>query len=122
MSAYNSLIATYANHKLAKATVKKLQDAGFDTSKLSIVARGEDKSLAGAEVVSSLSDLGSEQFSCIPRENIPDYENELKVDRMLLVTHGTPDEIAQARHIIDSTHPEGWDGNVGCAVFYGCMD
>jgi len=122
MSAYNSLIATYANHKLAKATVLKLQDAGFDRSKLSIVARDEDKLLAGAEVVTSLNELGSEQFSCIPRENIPDYEDELKADRMLLVAHGTPDEITQARRIIDSTHPEGWNGNVGCAVFYGCMD
>jgi hypothetical protein len=72
--------------------------------------------------VSDLSDLGSEQLSCIPREYIPNYEAELKVDRLLLVAHGTPEEISQARNVINSTHPDGWDGNVGCAVYYGCMD
>ena len=122
MSANLSLVASYANHSLARATVMKLQNAGFDTRKLFIVARDEDKSLAGATVVSSLSDLGSEQFSCIPRENIPDYEDELKADRMLLVAHGTPDEITQAKKIIDSNHPDGWDGNVGCSIYYGCID
>jgi len=122
MSENISLVATYANHNLAKATVRKLQSAGFDMSKLFIVAKDEDKSLAGAAVVSGLSDLGTEQFSCIPRENIPDYEAELKIDRLLLVAHGTPDEIAQARSVIDSTHPNGWDGNVGCAIYNGCID
>lgn len=122
MSENISLVATYANHGLAKATVRKLQSDGFDMSKLFIVAKDEDKSLAGAAVVSALSELGSDQFSCIPRENIPDYEAELKTDRLLLVAHGTPDEIAKARSVIDLTHPDGWDGNVGCAVFYGCID
>lgn len=122
MSANLSLVASYANHGLARATVMKLQNAGFDTRKLFIVARDEDEPLAGAAAIRDLNSLGSEQISCIPGEDIPDYEAELRVDRVLLVTHGTPEEIAQARSIIDSTHPEGWNGNVGCAVYYGCRD
>lgn len=122
MSANLSLVASYANHSLARATVMKLQNAGFDTRKLFIVAKDEDKSLAGAALIRDLNDLGSEQISCIPREHLPNYEAELKVDRVLLVTHGSPEEIALARSIIDSTHPEGWNGNVGCAIYYGCMD
>ena len=122
MSVNNSLVATYANHKQAKATLGKLQNAGFDMSKLFVVANDEDPSLAGAAVVGSLKDLGPEQFSCIPRENIPNYEAELGVDRLLLLAHGTPEEIDQAKRIIDSNHPDGWDGNVGCSIYYGCID
>lgn len=122
MSENISLVATYANHGLAKATLRKLQNDGFDMSKLFVVAKDEDPSLEGAGVVSALSELGSEQFSCIPGEYLPNYKAELDVDRWLLVAHGTPDEIAQARSVIDAAHPDGWDGNVGCAIYYGCMD
>lgn len=122
MSNHNSLVSTYANHSLAMDAVKRLQGSGFDMSKLFIVTRDEDMKSAGATVVSDLNDLGFDQLSCIPRESIPDYEAELKVDRLLLVTHGTPEEIVQARNIIDSDHPDGWDGNVGCAIYYGCVD
>ncbi len=122
MSTNNSLIATYANHGVAKDTIRKLEHAGYDMNKLFVVARDKDPSLAGVAVVGALSDLGAEQFSCIPSEYLPNYEAELKVDRVLLVAHGTPEEIDRARGVIDSTHPEGWNGNVGAAVFYGCVD
>lgn len=122
MSMNNSLVATYANHTLAKATVAKLHHAGFDMSKLSIVSKDENGRLEGAAVLRSMSELGAMQFSCISSERIPDYEAELKVDRLLLVAHGSPEEIEQAKRVIDSTHPDGWDGNVGCTVYYGCMD
>lgn len=122
MSTNISLIATYANHGLAKDTVRKLEHAGFDMNKLFAVSRDKDPSLSGVAVVRSLNDLGSEQFSCIPIEYLPNYEGELEVDRVLLVAHGTPEEIDLARRVVDSTHPEGWNGNVGAAVYYGCAD
>lgn len=122
MSENNSLVATYANHSLAKATVKKLQKAGLNMSKLSIVGKDKNKILKKVTVVDGLNELGAEQYSCISRETIPDYEAELKADRLLLFFHGTADEIAQAKSIIDTTHPEGWNGNIGCAVYYGCLD
>ena len=122
MSENNSLVATYANHSLAKATIKKLQQAGLDMNKLSIVGKDEDKILEKITVVGGLNELGVEQYSCVSRDTIPDYEAELRADRLLLFFHGTADEISQAKSIIDTTHPNGWDGNVGCAVFYGCLD
>ena len=122
MSENNSLVATYANHSLAKATVKKLHKAGLDMSKLSIVGKDENKILKKITVVGGLNELGAEQYSCVSRETIPDYEAELKADRLLLFFHGTADEISQAKSIIDTTHPEGWNGNVGCSVYYGCLD
>lgn len=122
MSENNSLVATYADHSLAKATVKKLHKAGLDMSKIYIVGKDEDKILEGVAVVDGLYALGTEQYSCISRETIPDYEAELKADRLLLFFHGTADEASRAKSIIDTTHPEGWNGNVGCAVYYGCLD
>lgn len=125
MSVNNSLVATYANHRLAEATVRKLQTAGFDLNKLSIVSK-DPHDLAGefdgAAVVSELEALDEMQYSCIPMESVHDYEAELQVDRMLLVAHGTPDEIALAKSIVDTTHPEDWGGRVGCTIYYGCFD
>lgn len=125
MSDNISLVATYANHGLAKNTARKLHMAGFDMSKLSIVGNGRKgaaEELEGAAVLDRLDALNDAQYACIPRERVHDYEAELKADRLLLVAHGTADEIAQAKSIIDATHPEGWNGNVGCAIYYGCVD
>lgn len=122
MSENNSLVATYADHSLAKATVKKLHKAGLDMSKLSIVGKNEDQLLKTVTVVKGLNELGEDQYSCISRETIPDYEAELKAGRLLLFFHGMAEEISRAKSIIDATHPEGWNGNVGCSVYYGCID
>ena len=124
MSGHNSLIATYANHHVAETALKKLHNAGFDMHKLSIVEKNQPSvtEMEGATVLGNLSALDTTQYTCIPRERLPDYEAELNVDRMLIVAHGTPDEIDLAKHIIDSVHPESLDGKVSCTVYYGCMD
>ena len=125
MSENISLVATYANHSLAKTTASKLKIAGFDVRKLSIVSNDINDAaggLEGATVLDSLDALDEAQYACIPRDRVHDYEAELKADRFLLVAHGTVDEISQAKSIIDATHPEGWDGNVDCTVYYGCID
>jgi hypothetical protein len=125
MSEHNSLVASFANHHLAKTTVEKLHKAGFDMRKLSIVGKNRfdiAEKWGGAVVIDGLSVLDEEQYSCIPRESVLDYEAELEVDRLLLVAHGTPDEIDKVKVVIDTAHPDGWDGNVGCTVYYGCTD
>ena len=122
MSENNSLVATYADHDLAKATIEKLQKTGLEMSKLSIVGKDENKMLGGVTVVDGLHGLDAKQYSCISRETIPDYEAELKAGRLLLFFHGAANEVSRAKIVIDATHPEGWNGNVGCAVYYGCLD
>ena len=122
MSGKNSLVATFANHSLAKATIKELQKTGFDMNNLAVVEEGKNGYWDGVTVVDSLKMLGEEQYSCISRETIPDYEAELKAGRLLLFFHGAADEIARAKSIIDTAHPESWDGKVGCSVYYGCLD
>lgn len=125
MSAHNSLVATFANPDLAEATVLKLQKSGVDMSKLSIVGRKQP--IMAGELretlrVGGLKSLSAEQANCIPLDNLEVYEAELGANRVLLVTHGTPDEVALTRRIIESVHPESWDGKVGCSIYYGCDD
>lgn len=114
MSANNSLVATYVNHRIGSSALEKLRQAGFDQNHLAIISNDSD--------LHDLSALDAAQYACIPRERIHDYEAELNSDRMLIVAHGSSEEIERARQIIGENHPEGWDGKVTCAVYYGCSD
>lgn len=123
MSQHISLVSSYADHHLAEAALKKLQDAGFDMREFTLVshhANGDETAVT--PVVDTLAALETRKYACIPRESIQKYEEELNADRMLLVAHCSEEEIAEARNIIDADHPDGWNGNVGCAVYYGCDD
>ncbi len=121
MSNKISIVATFADHDLAEVMVKKLQLAGFDGEKLSIV--GDRAAGAGnVPMLGGLDELDAEAYACIPGDDVLDYEDELRSNRLLLVVHGTADEIAQAKSIIDTAEPAGWNGKVGAAVYYGCAD
>jgi hypothetical protein len=59
--------------------------------------------LEGAVVVGGLTALGAALASLgIPRNSIVQYETALKADKFLVIAHGTPEEVAQAKSIIDS--------------------
>ena len=126
MSAHNSIVATYASRNLAETAVAKLQGGGFDMSKLFVAARDSHNLVGkpeGATVTGELGALDETLYRIgIPKEDVLDYESEFKTDRLLLAAHGTPGEIARAKSIIDSTHLDSWDGDIGCAVYYGCLD
>jgi hypothetical protein len=56
--------------------------------------------------VGGLSALGAGLYSIgIPKDSVVQYETALKSDKFLLLAHGTMDEVAQARDILQSTHP-----------------
>jgi uncharacterized membrane protein len=62
--------------------------------------------LEGAVVVGGLSALGAGLYSIgIPKNSIVTYETALKSDEFLLVAHGTAEEVAKARDILQTTHP-----------------
>ena len=62
--------------------------------------------LEGAVVVGGLSVLGAALYSMgIPKNSIVTYETALKSDKFLLVAHGTAEEVAKARDILQTTHP-----------------
>ena len=60
--------------------------------------------LEGAAVVGGLSALGAGLYSIgIPRNSIMQYETALKSDKFLVIAHGTADEVAKARSILETT-------------------
>ncbi len=62
--------------------------------------------LEGAVVVGGLSALGAGLYSIgIPQDSVVKYELALKSDKFLLLAHGTADEVAKARNIMQATHP-----------------
>ena len=62
--------------------------------------------LEGAVVVGGLSALGAGLYSIgIPKDSVVKYETALKADKFLLLAHGTADEVAKARDILQTTHP-----------------
>jgi len=62
--------------------------------------------LEGAVVVGGLSALGAGLYSIgIPKDSVVQYETALKSDKFLLLAHGTADEVAKARDILQTTQP-----------------
>ena len=58
--------------------------------------------LEGAVVVGGLTALGAALASLgIPRNSVVQYETALKADKFLVIAHGTPEEVARAKSIID---------------------
>jgi hypothetical protein len=62
--------------------------------------------LESAVVVGGFSALGAGLYSMgIPKDSIVKYETALKTDQFLLIGHGTPEEVARVKYIIENTHP-----------------
>ena len=67
--------------------------------------------LEGAVVVGGLSALGAALYSIgIPKDSILKYETALKAGKYIIVAHGTADEVANAKKIIENT--EAIESNV----------
>ena len=60
--------------------------------------------LEGAIVVGGLSVLGAALYSIgIPKDSVVRYETAIKSGKYVLVAHGTADEVANAKKIIENT-------------------
>src|ERR1035438_3422785 len=58
--------------------------------------------LEGAAVVGGVSAVGAGLVSIgIPKDSVLKYDVALKTDKYMLVVHGTPDEVAKARDVIE---------------------
>ena len=63
--------------------------------------------LEGAAVVGGLSAIGAGLYSLgIPKNSILQYETALRTGKFVLIAHGTREEAARAREIINRTNPE----------------
>ena len=66
--------------------------------------------LQGAVVVGGLSAVGAAIFSIgIPEDSVIDYETALKADGFLIVAHGSVDEMARAKLILETMQPARLD-------------
>lgn len=64
----------------------------------------------GAIVVGGLSALGAALFSIgIPKDSIIQYEETVKTDGYLVVAHGSADEMARAKVVLESSNPKRID-------------
>ncbi len=62
--------------------------------------------LEGAAVVGGLSAIGAGLYSIgIPKDSVVKYESAIKSDKFLVLAHGTADEVAKAKDIIQTTRP-----------------
>jgi Heat induced stress protein YflT domain len=62
--------------------------------------------LESAVLVGGLSAVGAGLYSIgIPKDSIVRYEAALKSDKFLVLAHGTADEVAKAKSIMQTTHP-----------------
>jgi uncharacterized membrane protein len=60
--------------------------------------------LEGAVVVGGLSALGAGLYSIgIPKDSVIKYEAALRSDKFLVIAHGTADEVAKAKSILETT-------------------
>src|ERR1700678_1651753 len=60
--------------------------------------------LESAAVMGGLSALGAAMFSIgIPENSVLKYETAVKNGKLLLVAHGTPEEVESAKDILDQT-------------------
>jgi hypothetical protein len=62
--------------------------------------------LEGAAVVGGLSALGAGLYSIgIPKDSVVQYETALKSDKFIVLAHGTAEDVANARDVLQTTHP-----------------
>jgi len=60
--------------------------------------------LEGAVVTGGLTALGAALYSIgIPKNSIVQYETEVKNGKLLLVVHGTADEVKRAKDLLDQS-------------------
>jgi hypothetical protein len=73
--------------------------------------------LETAIVVGGLSALGAAMYSIgIPKDSVVRYEAAVKADGFLVLAHGTPAEMARARDILGTTHPQSLDSHAAAPV------
>jgi uncharacterized membrane protein len=61
--------------------------------------------LEGAVGIGGLSALGAGLFSIgIPKDSVIKYETALKSDKFLVIAHGTTDEVAKAKEILNASN------------------
>jgi hypothetical protein len=70
--------------------------------------------IEGAILVGGLSALGAALYSIgIPKDSVIQYEEAVKADGFLVVAHGSADEMARAKAILETANPARLDMHKG---------
>jgi uncharacterized membrane protein len=78
--------------------------------------------LEGAVITGGVTAIGAGLFSLgIPKDSVLNYETALKSNKFILLAHGTTEEIAQARGIIQSTRPHSIETHTTAAEEAGAV-
>lgn len=118
MSDINTIVATFASRRLAESTLNALQEAEFDLERVSLLSKEQLPS--DGSMPPGPAGLNQALSACIPDDTMLDYEAELNAGRSILLAFGSAEEMARAQNVIESAHPEGWDGSASTSVYYGC--
>jgi hypothetical protein len=79
--------------------------------------------LEGAVVVGGLSALGAGLYGIgIPKDSIMQYETALKSDKFLIIAHGTADEVAKAKSILETTGAGQIAAHQGLMTAVRCLE
>jgi hypothetical protein len=64
--------------------------------------------LEGAAVIGGLSALGAGLYSIgIPKDSVIEYETQIKAGKFVVIAHGAPDEVSDAKNILATTTQQG---------------
>jgi len=67
-----------------------------------------------AVLVGGLSALGAALYSIgIPKNSVIQYEADLKADGFLVMAHGSAEDVARAKAVLDTTNPKRIDTHAG---------
>jgi hypothetical protein len=132
----NSVVAVFESHDQAEDAIRDLQTDGFDIKKLSLVGKDYQTeghvigyytwvpgigqllmagplamwivgALEEVVVVGGLTALGAGLYSIgIPKNSVVQYENKVKNGKLLLVAHGTPEEVERAQDLLHQTQAQ----------------
>jgi hypothetical protein len=76
--------------------------------------------LEGAVVVGGMTAIGAGLFSIgIPKDSVLNHETALKSNQFMLVAHGTAEEVAHARRILQTTGPHSIETHATAADAVG---
>ena len=78
--------------------------------------------LEGAVITGGMTAIGAGLFSLgIPKDNVLNYETALKANKFILLAHGTAEEAAHARSIIQTTRPHSVETHTTAAEEAGTV-
>jgi uncharacterized membrane protein len=64
--------------------------------------------LEGAAVMGGLSALGAGLYSIgIPKDSVIEYETQIKAGKFVVIAHGSPDEVSDAKNTLAATNQQG---------------